>query len=141
MRKNRGLTFIELVISLAILGILAAIALPLSEIAVKRSREMALRTSLREIRQSLDKYKDNYDKGVYGAKIVGASGYPKTLQDLIDKKILRRIPPDPIAKTAEWGTRSFSDRYDSIISDKTDVYDVFSASEEIALDGSKYSSW
>ena len=141
MKKEKGFTFIELIISLVILGILAAIALPLSEMAVKRTKEVELRRNLREIRPLLDKYKDNYDKGLYGPKIVGASGFPKSLQELLDKKITRKIPIDPITKSTDWGTKSYSDRYDSFISDKLDVYDVYTTSDEVALDGSKYKNW
>ena len=140
MTKNKGLTFIELIVSLAILAILASIALPLSELTVKRAKETDLRSNLREIRSALDKYKDNYDKGIYGIKIVGASGYPKTLEDLLEKKILRKLPVDPITGQ-EWGTKSYSDKYDSFISDKIDVYDVYCNTEDIALDGTKYNTW
>ena len=96
---------------------------------------------MRELRQSIDKYKEKYDRGDFGAKIAGASGYPKTLDELVIKKILRKIPPDPISNSPEWGTRSFSDKFDSILSDKLDVYDVFSVSDNTALDGTKYNTW
>ena len=141
LKNESGLTLIELIISLVILGILASIALPLSEMAVKRSKEIELRQNLRELRQTIDKYKDNYDKGAYGIKIVGASGYPKTLEELAEKKLIRKIPVDPLTNTTDWGTRSFSDKYDSLISDKTDIYDIFTTSDGTALDGSKYNTW
>ena len=141
LKNESGLTLIELIISLVILGILASIALPLSEMAVKRSKEIELRQNLRELRQTIDKYKDNFDKGAYGIKIVGASGYPKTLEELTDKKLIRKIPVDPITNTENWGTRSFCDKYDSLISDKTDIYDIFTTSDGTALDGTKYNTW
>ncbi|MFH1824447.1 MAG: type II secretion system protein [Candidatus Firestonebacteria bacterium] len=139
--NEKGLTFIELIISLVILGILASIALPLSELAVKRAKELELRKNLRELRQAIDKYKENYDEGLYGLKTVGASGYPETLNKLVDKKILRRISIDPITNSTNWDTKSFSDKYDSLISDKLDVYDVQTTSEEAGLDGTKYNTW
>lgn len=137
---QKGLTFIELIISLIIIGIIASIALPLSEVTYKRTKEIELRRSLREIRTAIDKYKENYDKGLYGPKIVGASGYPKTLDELVSRKLLRKIPNDPIIEK-EFGTRSFSDSPDSLISDKLDVYDVFTTSEDTALDKTKYNTW
>ncbi|MFH1074022.1 MAG: type II secretion system protein, partial [Candidatus Firestonebacteria bacterium] len=140
MKKN-GLTFIELVISLAILAVLASVVFPLSEIAVKRAKESELRNNLREIRTALDNYKENYDKGAYGLKVAGASGYPKTMEELLNKKLLRKIPLNPITGKDDWGTRSFSDKYDTFISDKTDVFDVFADTDELALDGTKYKSW
>ena len=138
--RSKGLTFIELVVSLAILAILASIALPLSELTVKRARETELREALRELRTAIDKYKDNYDKGIFGLKKVGASGYPKSLEELLEKKLLRKLPADPITKQ-EWGTRSFNDKYDSFVSDKLDVYDVYCNTEETALDGTNYKNW
>lgn len=141
MTNESGLTYIELIISLVILGILSSIVLPLSEMTVKRAKEIELRRNLREIRQVLDKYKENYDKGMYGIKIVGASGYPKTLQELVDKKILRQIPKNPLTNSIDWETRSYSDSYDSTLSNKMDVYDVYVKSDDVSLDGSKYNTW
>lgn len=140
-KPERAFTFIELVISLAILAILASVALPLAEISVKRSKELQLRQALREIRIALDTYKSNYDKGVYGPIIPGASGYPKSLQELVDKKVLRRIPKDPMTENGEWGTRSYTDMPNSYFSNKLDVYDIFTKSEDKALDGSSYKEW
>lgn len=138
--NQKGLTFIELIISLVIIGIIASIALPLAEVTYKRTKEIELRRNLREIRIAIDKYKENYEKGLYGPKIVGASGYPKTLDELVSKKLLRKIPKDSITEK-EFGTRSFSDSPDSLISDKLDVYDIFTTSEDTALDKTKYNTW
>lgn len=138
--NQKGLTFIELIISLVIIGIIASVTLPLAEMTYKRTKEIELRRNLREIRIAIDKYKENCGKGLYGHKIVGASGYPKTLDELVSKKLLRKIPRDPITEK-EFGTRSFSDSLDSLISDKLDVYDVFTTSEDTALDKTKYNTW
>ena len=137
---QKGLTFIELIISLVIIGILVSVTLPLAEITYKRTKEIELRRNLREIRTAIDKYKENYEKGLYGPKIVGSSGYPKTLDELVAKKLLRKIPKDSMIKE-EWCTRSFSDSPDSLISDRLDVYDVFTTSEEEGLDKTKYNTW
>ena len=153
---SRGLTLIELVIAMAILAILAAAVLPLSEVTVTRTKELELRRALREIRSALDDYKEDYDKAVEEKKIfatVGDSGYPAELVQLqegndwggmypYNKKYLRRIPRDPFDKEdLGWGLRSYIDDVDSSGWGGEDVYDVYSQSEEIALDGSYYRDW
>ena len=139
--NEKGLTFIELVISLAVISIIASVALPLTKVVVKRTKEMELRRNLREIRQAIDKYKENYDKGLYGPKILGISGYPKTLDVLVSKKILRSIPEDPMIDSTDWGTCSYSDPAESLFSNKMDVYNVYTKNEEKAIDGTKYRKW
>ena len=138
--NKKGFTYIELIISLVIIGILASVTLPLAEMTYKRTKEIELRRNLREIRTAIDKYKENYEKGLYGPKIAGSFGYPKNLEELITRKLLRKIPQDSITKK-EWGTRSYNDNPDSLISDKLDVYDIFTTSEDIALDKTKYDTW
>jgi len=153
---SRGLTLIELVIAMAILAILAAAVLPLSEVTVTRTKELELRRALREIRSALDDYKEDYDKAVEEKKIfatVGDSGYPEELVQLQEgndwggmypykKKYLRRIPRDPFDKEdLGWGLRSYIDDIDSSVWGGEDVYDVYSQSDDIALDGSYYRDW
>ncbi|MEK6645870.1 MAG: type II secretion system protein [Candidatus Firestonebacteria bacterium] len=138
--NKKGLTFIELIISLVIIGIMASVALPLAEVTYKRTKEIELRRNLREIRLAIDKYKEYYEKDLAGPKILGGSGYPQALEELLKRKLLRKIPKDSMTGK-EWGTRSFSDGYDSLISNKLDVYDVFTLSDDIALDGTKYNTW
>ncbi len=139
--SQAGLTFLELVITMAIIGILAAMVLPLSVLTVKRTKELELRRELRTLRQALDKHKTNYDNHIYGEKVEGDSGYPRTLQELVDKKILRRIPKDPMTGSTEWGTRSFSDLAGSFATDGRDVYDVYTGSDRQAINGSYYKEW
>ncbi|OGQ44464.1 MAG: hypothetical protein A2W63_01695 [Deltaproteobacteria bacterium RIFCSPLOWO2_02_44_9] len=140
MRK--GFTLIELVIVMAVLAILASVAMPLARVSVKRGKEIELRQNLRIMRQSVDKYKENYDKHLYkNEEEIDRSGYPKTLEELVEKKLLRRIPIDPFTGKADYITTSYTDDPESSFSDGKDVYDVRSASDRTALDGTKYSEW
>jgi len=154
--KNAGLTLIELVIAMAILAVLAATVIPLSEVTVTRTKELELRRALRDIRSALDAYKLDYDRAVAEKKIfatIGSVGYPEDLDKLIEgndwgglysfkKKYLRRIPRDPFDRDDNgWGLRAYSDEADSTIWGGRDVYDVYSQCEKISLDGSYYREW
>ena len=158
----------ELVVTLAILSILAALVLPSAQLTGKRIKEIELRRSLRTIRTAIDDYKKAYDKAVEEKKITpglqtnsSGTGYPKDLKTLVDgddfgnldktqakKKFLRRIPVDPFnppkpGDEAKWGIRAYKDEPDSKTSgDKADdVFDVYSLSKETAIDGTKYEDW
>ena len=155
--RTHGFTLIELVVTVAIMAILATAALPLAEVAVQRSKEQELRAALREIRTAIDAYKQAVeDKHI--TKAADASGYPKSLEVLVEgvddalspKKskiyFLRRIPRDPMARDGSlpavqtWGLRS----YDSSAEDPhegDDVYDVYSLSEKSGLNGVPYREW
>lgn len=142
---------VELLVTIAVLGVLASAAMPLVEVTVQRTKEIELRRGLRQIREGIDRFKVEYDKAKQRAK--GAqeifkervssdrSGYPLTLEEMVETKILRRIPRDPVAKDARWVTRSYSDNIDSTLSDGRDVYDIRSPSTATALDGSTYDTW
>ena len=149
--KNKGITLIELIVSMAIISILATIILPLSRISIKRAKELELRENLRIIRNAIDEYKKYVDEGKI-AKDAGDSGYPKSLEVLVEgvdlkeavlkkKKFLRRIPRDPMTEDGEWGLRSYFDEPDSEIWGGEDVYDVYSKSKDVALDGTRYNTW
>lgn len=148
---SAGLTFIELLVVLAVLAVLAAVAMPLAEVTVKRSRELELRRSLREVREGIDRFKVEYDKARGNAKdkrelfvqrvSVDRSGYPLTLQELLETKVLRRLPRDPMTPETPWVTRSYSDSLDSSMTDARDVWDVRSSSKAKALDGTTYDTW
>lgn len=152
----KGFTLIELVVSVAILGILASMAAPMGEVIIRRNKERELKLDLMEIRNALDAYKLSYDQG-HIIRTVGLSGYPPSLQTLVDgiddakspngKKIyfLRRVPKDPFSPpnlTAEgsWGLRC----YDSTAKEPkpgADVFDVYSMSEAVGLNGVPYKEW
>jgi general secretion pathway protein G len=143
-----GLTLIELIVVVAIVSILATAALPIAKFQVKRVKERELRRDLWEMRDAIDRYKDAADKGAFITK-TDSMGYPPDLETLVngvdvqDKKVkfLRRIPVDPMTKTAEWGLRSNQDDADSDSFGGQNVFDVHTKSQDTGLDGTKYSTW
>ena len=149
--RARGVTLIELVVCVAILGILASVAVPLAQTTATRSRELELRRNLRKIRESIDQFKLEYDKARTNTQdarqdfrkrvSVDRSGYPLTLEEMVEAKIMRRVPLDPMSSDGKWVTRSFSDNPESSLSDAKDVYDVRSSNRAVALDGTKYDTW
>jgi general secretion pathway protein G len=152
-----GFTLIELVITVAIVGLLATAAFPLLHLAVQRANEQELREALREIRTGLDAYKEAVSQGRIQSE-PGASGYPPTLDALVDgvedardpegSKIyfLRRLPRDPffadttVAPASTWGLRSYASPPDEPEAGE-DVFDVHSLSPGVALDGTAYRDW
>ena len=151
LRSDAGLTLMELVISCAILLVLATVALPLARNTVKRRKELELRYDLREMRDAIDRYKDAADAGKIKVA-AGTEGYPPDLDSLVkpqqltgapDKRVrfLREIPTDPMTKSKDWGMRSVQDDPDSSSWGGSNVFDVFSKSSGTALDGTKYSDW
>ena len=155
--KVRGFTLIEMVITVAIVGLLATAAMPLLELTVKRGKEAELRVNLREIRGALDAYKRAADQGRIEQE-ADASGYPPTLATLVEgvedsgspdhKRIyfMRRIPRDPFFPDSEvpahktWGLRSYESPPDEPKGGK-DVFDVYSQSEKKGLNGVAYKKW
>ncbi len=143
-----GLTLVELIITVAIVAILATAALPIARFQVKREKERELRRDLWEMRDAIDHYKDAAEKGGMVTK-ADSMNYPPDLQTLVDgveiqtKKVrfLRRIPIDPMTNTAEWGIRSNQDDPDSDSWGGQNVFDVHSKSQGTALDGTKYATW
>jgi general secretion pathway protein G len=146
--RERGLTLIELIVTCAILSILASAAIPIARFQVKREKERELRRDLWEMRDAIDKYKDAADRNAFQVKL-DSQGYPPDLETLVKgvevqtKKVrfLRRIPVDPMTGSAEWGLRSMQDDPDSDSYGGQSVFDVYSKSTGTALDGTKYSTW
>jgi len=146
-----------MLVTLAIVSVLAASAIPLAKIAVKRQKEIELHRNLRIIREAIDEYKRLSDENKI--EVTEESyGYPTDLESLVIgveikseddesgeskevKKFLRRIPKDPMIKSGEWGLRSYQDDYDSDKWGGENVYDIYSKSTETAIDGSKYRNW
>ncbi len=154
--RARGFTLLELMVSLALVALLASLAMPLQELTAKRSQETELRAALRQIREGLDAYKQ---ATVTGQIIVqpGDSGYPKTLALLVSEikdarsptaaplRFLRRIPRDPLADPGlqpeeSWGQRSYLSTYDQP-SPGDDVYDVYSLNLGTGINGIPYRQW
>jgi general secretion pathway protein G len=154
---SRGFTLIELVVTVALVGLLAAMVVPTVELTVKRAKEAELRLALRDLRRALDAYKQAVDEGRVMAK-VGESGYPPTLNALVEgvnderspekRRIyfLRRLPRDPmsaepaLAPEETWGVRSYESEPDAP-ADGADVYDVHSKSRAVGLNGIGYAKW
>ena len=145
---ERGLTLVELIVTVAILSILASVALPVARFQVKRQNERYLRYDLWMMRDAIDHYKDAADKNAFQIKL-DSQGYPPDLETLVNgvdvqgKKVrfLRRIPVDPMTGKAEWGLRSMQDDPNSTSFGGQSVFDVYSKSQGKALDGTKYSDW
>jgi general secretion pathway protein G len=156
-RRRRGFTLVELLVTLAILGVLAVMTVPVAEVTIQRSKEQDLRHALREIRTALDAYKKAADEGDIETE-ADDSGYPPSLEVLVtgvpkknDKKdgkifFLRRVPRDPmseqsdISNEATWGKRSYDSEADNP-RDGKDVYDIYSRSEKAGLNGTPYKKW
>lgn len=148
---QRGMTLLELIIATSILLILASAALPISRMAIKRQKEFELREYLRDLRSAIDRYKDAADKNLIQVEL-GTEGYPKDLDVLVNGielatakerrvRFLRRIPVDPMTGRADWGLRSVQDDPKSGSWGGQNVFDVYSRSSGIALDGSRYADW
>jgi len=154
--SHRGFTLIELVITVALIGVLAALAAPVTETVVRRGKEQDLKAALMQIRDAIDAYKDAADQGRV-AKAVTDSGYPANLEVLVSGVVdkgsasgsmiyfLRRLPRDPFADPSlapgqTWGLRASDSPPDTPRSGK-DVYDVRSLSDDKALNGTYYREW
>ena len=146
--NESGLTLVELIIVIAILGILAGAALPIARFEVKREKEKELRLDLWQMRDAIDRYKDAADKGAFITK-ADSFNYPPDMDTLVDGvdvqdkklKFLREIPTDPMTNGKDWGFRSMQDDTDSDTWGGQNIFDVHTKSSGTALDGTKYSDW
>lgn len=150
-RSERGFTLAELVMVAAVLVILAGVTLPVAKFTARRTKEMELRAALRQMRNAVDEYKRYSDMGLIPVDL-GTEGYPAELEILVegveivgqvDKKLklLRRIPLDPMTGEREWGMRSYQDDFDSTSWGGENVYDLYSLSEGVGLNGVPYREW
>jgi general secretion pathway protein G len=156
-RHHSGFTLIELVITVAIVALLATVAMPMVELTVKRNKEQDLRIALREIRTGIDAYKKAWDQG-HMQKGLDDTGYPKSLDVLVEgvedfksptkskMYFLRRVPRDPMSSDTTsqpsdtWGKRSYKSPPDDP-AEGDDVFDVYSLSPGVGLNGVPYKDW
>lgn len=147
-RNQQGLTLVELIVTIAILSILASVAYPIARFQIQREKEQVLRHDLWEIRRSIDKYKDASDRQAMQTSI-DSFGYPPDLDTLVKGvdiqghkvKFLRAVPVDPMTGKQDWTLRSMQDDPDSDSWGGQNVFDIHSNSQGTALDGTKYNTW
>lgn len=153
--NDKGYSFVELLVVTSLLLILASAVIPLSKVATQRQKEVELRRALRELRVAIDDYKDAVDLGVIAGTAVepADAGYPPDLETLVagiepvdgedGQKIrfLRRIPVDPMMRSSDWGLRGYDDELGARTWSGNNVYDVYSKSPKISLNGTKYMDW
>ena len=169
-QRSRGVTLIELLVTLTIIFILASVALPIGKVSIKRTKELELRQGLRLVRVAIDKFQQDWARdgnALLGPLCVknqlsckentGLTGYPKELETLLKieltgaqaqteeapsmRRYLRRVPVDPMTGTTEWGLRCYQDEQDEDRWCGEDVFDIFSTSQKTALDGTRYRDW
>ena len=156
--RPNGFTLLEIIIVIVILSVLTGAAIPMVRNTVRRERESDLRLALRQIRQAIDRYKLYHDQSNGTAIPIEwktQSGYPKELKLLVEGftpanvvgtsdarvRFLRRLPIDPMTGSSDWGLRSYKDKPDSTSWGGDDVFDVYSKSDAVALNGTKYKDW
>ena len=149
MGRQNGVTLLEMIVVITILLIMMGAAVPVLKVSVRRQREVELRRDLWEMRAAIDRYKDAADKNAFQQKL-GSEGYPPDMDTLVNgvevaggKKLrfLRRIPVDPMTGNTDWGLRSMQDDPQSDSWGGQNVFDVYSKSTCVGLDGTKYKDW
>ncbi len=164
LSSSSGMTLLELIIATGILVILASAALPLTRMTVKRQKEAELHRVLREMRNAIDRYKDDADNHLIVTE-QGSENYPPDLDTLVKGvqvgahttgtgapgatstqqqqlvRYLRAVPVDPMTGRAEWGMRSVSDDPTSTSWGGKNVFDVYSLSQGVAMNDTKYADW
>lgn len=136
---KRGLTLIELIVCTVIIGILSTTALPIARNVVRKQKEALLLERLSEMRKAIDRYYTRQAEKQSGLE--DWQYYPETLEQLVENKLLRKIPLDPFTEKADWKTRSSTDEAAATISNMVNVFDVFSSSPDLDLKGKPYSEW
>lgn len=149
---QKGFTLLELVITAAVLAILATATIPMVRNSIKRQQEIELSRSLREMRQAIDQYRKLAEQQKIKTPPAENNLCPSSLDELIEGvpmtgtttgkiKLLRRIPTDPMTKKAEWGFRNMTDDPKSRSWGGGHIYDVYSLASGIGMNGIPYSEW
>ncbi|MFM0015735.1 type II secretion system protein [Paraburkholderia sediminicola] len=154
---DSGFTLIEMIVTVALVAVIASVATPFVKLHEQREKERELKQSLREIRTAIDAYKLAGDEGRI-ARSLDSTGYPRSLDELVTgvvdrrdpkgRKIyfLRRLPRDPMnpalsgSAQNSWGKRSYSSEAGDP-RDDNDVYDVISLSDRKGTNGIPYRQW
>lgn len=154
-RAQKGASYVEMLVALMVLAVLASAALPLKRWDEKRRLERYLKMELATMRTAIDEYHRMWEEGLITQDDIDQVGYPASLEELVEGveignpdtgeasvlKLLYRIPIDPITGEQEWGLRSYQDDWDSTSWGGENVYDVYSLATIEALDGTYYSDW
>jgi general secretion pathway protein G len=127
--NEAGFTLMELMIVMAIIGILATLAVPSFIGALRSAREAVLREDLHVMRAAIDSYTMDKQKA------------PQSLDDLIDSGYLRTIPEDPMTHSKETWVTDTSDTLSSVDQSDSGINDVHSGAQDVGSDGQPYSSW
>lgn len=156
-----GFTLVELLVTVMVLLVLASAVIPLARWDAKRRREAQLRMTLQTVRDAIDLYNQYMAANLILTTDIEqcalpadrATCYPRSLEELVEGvevgdpqaprtvKFLQRLPLDPITEEAEWGMRSYQDDWDSRSWGGENVFDVYSLSDSVALDGTYYRDW
>lgn len=126
--RGRGFTVIELLIVMAIIGILVSMAVPIYQRSVVRAKESVLKQNLFTMRSVIDNF--TYDK----------ARAPQSLQDLVTEGYLRQVPVDPMTGEADWVV-VMEDSVTSVNQMEPGIFDVHSKSDKKSLEGSPYNEW
>ena len=128
-RRERGFTFVELMVVITIMVIIISMAIPVLTRSITRSKESVLHNNLSTLRTVLDNY--CYDKGKC----------PQSLQDLVSEGYLRAIPADPMNNySTNWAT-VMEDATQAVSQQEPGIWDVHSQSDKTSLEGTPYSEW
>jgi general secretion pathway protein G len=161
MRQAKGFTFVELLVTVTVLAVLASVAVPIYRWDAKRRREVQLRVTLQTMRDAIDLYNQYMAANLILTTDVEQCAlpadrttcYPRSLEELVEGvevgdpqaprtiKFLQRMPIDPMTGEEEWGMRSYQDDWDSRSWGRENLYDVYSLSSAQALDGTYYRDW
>ncbi len=126
---RRGYTLIELIIVMAIISILLAIAVPVYQRSLMRTKESLLKNNLFTLRTVIDEYTFDKQKA------------PQTLDDLVTEGYLRAVPVDPITGSNQTWRVVMEDALTSVDQTMPGIYDVRSGSDQKSLEGNAYSEW